>query len=73
VVLSILHHDALALLTANINYYNSYFIEDHKYFWRKYRLICKIGLLQFVPVFLSGVSLVFSISDKSNYIFYEGI
>jgi hypothetical protein len=30
-------------------------------------------MLLFVPLLVSGVALVFSIQDRSNYIFYAGI
>ncbi len=41
---SIFHFSIFSLLTSNFDHYNSYFIDEHKSFWRKYRLLSKIGL-----------------------------
>lgn len=63
----------MSLMTANIGLYNSYFIEEHKKFWKKYKIITKVGMLFALPVFTSGGVLSFSITDKSNFLFYAGI
>jgi hypothetical protein len=71
--LAAVHFSFMALMTANIGGYNSYFVDQHRPFWRTYKLISKNSTLANTILFIGGVMLVFGVADRASYVFYAGI
>lgn len=72
-LLSIVHFSLLALLTCNFSNYNSYFIMEHRLFWKRYKLLLKISLAFLVFYGVGGILLCFGVTAHSNYLFFAGV
>jgi hypothetical protein len=72
-VLSTLHFSIFSLMTSNFSNYNSYFLEEHRLFWRKYRILSKVGLFFLLFPFIGGVLLCFGVANKYIFTFYAGV
>ena len=60
-------------MTSNYKEYNSYFIPEHKSFWRKYKLLGKVSL-GFIGLYGLGAALLsFGVVDAYSYAFFGGI
>ena len=72
-VLALVHYSAVALLTANFSQYNSYFKEEHRSFWRRYKIVSKVNLATFFFSGVAGTLMCFGITNKSSYLFFAGV
>ena len=72
-VISVVHYSGLALLTSNFSNYNSYFMEGHRPFWKKYKKLSKVGFFVHAFFIVGAILQCFGIEDRYSYSFFAAI